>query len=171
MLATGEALYPEIEPSDAETHEHGSDLEHEHLGNDPLEVGCTDEPSETADEVGTHDREEVAHSSSDRDHVEGPEELVRSHSPESADPVSDPHVEDNATPEPPHEVHVDAAEDEELKQDGVKDDIADIVGLLESTSFTSKHILQGSDEGVVNGSHIPGSDKERQRIGEIPDEE
>jgi len=163
VLATGETLHPETEPSDAENHEHGSDLEHEHLGNGSLEVGYTDEPSETT--------EKVAHSPSDRDHVEEPEELVRSHTPESADPDSDPRVEGNITPEPLHEVCADVAEDEKPKQDGVKDDIADIVGLLESTSFTSKHILQGSDEGVVNGSRTPCSDKERQRIGEIPDEE
>jgi len=71
--------------------------------------------------------------------------------------------------EPPHEGSLDAPE--EPKQEWAKDDIADMVGLLESTSFTSKHILQGSDESVANGSHTPYLEKERQRIGEIPDEE
>jgi len=67
--------------------------------------------------------------------------------------------------EPPHEGNLDAPE--ELKQEWVKDDIADIVGLLESTSFTSTHIL----EGVANRSQDSFLEKERQRIGEIPDEE
>jgi len=97
--------------------------------------------------------------------VEEPEEHVRSHSPESVGPAPDLRPEDDAAPEPLRGVGVGAA------GDGEKDDIADIVGLLESTSFTSKHILQGHDEGAANGSRTPGSDKERLRIGEIPDED
>ncbi|KAF9649235.1 hypothetical protein BDM02DRAFT_1931491 [Thelephora ganbajun] len=171
LSATGEILHPEIEPSDTEDHEHGSDREHEYLGNGSPEVSYTDEHSGTTDEAGGTQDHKVVQSFVDQDHVEEPEELVRSRSPESDDPASDLHAEDDVTPELPHEVSVCAAEDEELKQERTKDDIADIVGLLESTSFTSKHILQGSEEGVASNPHTPGSDKERQRIGEIPDEE
>ena len=159
LLASGDALHHEIVPSDAGNHEHESDPEYEHLENCSLEVGYTEEPSETTDGISVHD------------HYKEPEELPRSHSPESIDPASDLSIEGDAGPEPLHEVSGDAVDDEELKQGREKDDIADIVGLLESTSFTSKHILQGSDEGAVNDSLTPGLDKERQRIGEIPDEE
>ena len=169
--AAEEALHPEIEQLDTENHEHGSDREDEHLGNGSLEVSYVEEPLDTADDASVHDHEEVVHCPVDQDHVEAPRDPVRSRSPESVDPASVLHDEDDATLEPPHEVSVDAVEDEEPKQEGAKDDIADIVGLLESTSFNSKHILQGPDEGVAINSHTPSSDKERQRIGEIPDEE
>ena len=168
VLAAGGAPYPEIVP-DAESHEYESDLEHQYLGNGSLEASYTEEPSETTDEASARDHEEAALSPVDQ--AEKPEELIGSHSPELFEPVSDPHAEGGVIPDPSHEVSVDAADDEEPKQGQAKDDIADIVGLLESTSFTSKHILQGSDESVATNSHTPGSDKERQRIGEIPDEE
>jgi hypothetical protein len=166
-----EALHPEIGQLDAGVHEHESDREDEHLGNGSLEVRYIEESLDTADDASVHDHEEVVHSPVDREHAETPRDLVRSRSPELIDPASVLHAEDDATPEPPHEVGVDTVEGEESRQEGMKDEIADIVGLLESTSFTSKHILQGSDEGVSNGSHTSGSDKERLRIGEIPDEE
>ena len=157
---------------DAENHEPESDREAEHLGNGSLEASYIEDPLDTStDDVSSHEHDEVIHCPADQEHVETPQDLVRSRSPESVDPV---YAEGDAAIELPHEVTVDVVEDEEQKQEEVKDDIADIVGLLESTSFTSKHILQGSDEGVVNDPqipHTPGSDKERQRIGEIPDEE
>ena len=168
--AAEETLHPEIEQLDTENHEHESDREEEHLGNGSLEVSYIEEPLDTTDDASVHDHE-VVHCPVDQVNVETPQDLVSSHSPESVDPASVSHAEDDAASEPPHEANLDAVEDEEPKQEGVKDDIADIVGLLESTSFTSKHILQESDEGVTNDSHTPGSDKERQRIGEIPDEE
>jgi hypothetical protein len=164
LLVTGETLHPETVLSDSESHEH------EGLGSP--EVSYIEEPPETTDEASVYDHEEAAHSPVDQEHVEEPEELFRSHSPESVDPASDlHHAEDDVTSEPLYEVGVDTAEDGESEQERMKDDIADIVGLLESTSFTSKNILQGPDEGVVNDLRIPGSDKERLRIGEIPDEE
>jgi len=153
LIATEEALYPETIPPDAETNEGESDHEHEHLGNGSLEVSYT---SETTDEAGAHDLEEVAHFPIDQ-------EPARSHSSESVDPASDLRVED----ESPHKVTVDAAEDEEPKR-RIKDDMAAIVGLLETTSFTSKHILQDPEAVVAISPRTPGSDK---RIGEIPDEE
>jgi len=150
-LATGEALHPESVLSDAETHEPESDCEHGHLGNGSLETSYTEELPESTEEASLHYQ-------ADQEHGEEPEDLVRSHSLES--------VEDDAVPEHPH----GAAGSEEPEQEQAKDEIADIVGLLESTSFSSKHILQGSEEGVVvSDSRTPGSDNER-RIGEIPDE-
>lgn len=170
--AAEETLHPEIDQLDAENHEPGSDREAEHLGNGSLEVSYIEEPLDAStDDVGLHDHEEVVHCPTDQEHVETPQDLIRSPPPESVDPVPVLRAEDDAAIELPHEVSVDVVEDEEQKQEEVKDDIADIVGLLESTSFTSKHILQGSDEGVVTDLHSPGPDKERQRIGEIPDEE
>ena len=165
---TGEAG---IIPSDAENYEFESDREYEHLGNGALEVSYIEEPSETTDEASAHDHEEAIYSPVDQEHVEKPEELVRSHSPESIGPASDLQTEDDSAPESPHEVSVVATNDGKLEQGQAKDDIADIVGLLESTSFTSKHILQGSDESVTIDLPTPGSDKEVQRVGEIPDED
>jgi len=162
LLATAEALHLEAVLSDTETHEQESDYEHGHLENGSLEASYTEEPQETTEEASLHDHEDVIHSPPDQEHVEEPEELVRSHSPGSTD-----HTEDDAVPELPH----DAAGSEESEQEQGKDEIADIVGLLESTSFTSKHILQGSNEGVATDSRTPGSDTERRGIGEIPDEE
>ena len=159
-----EILHSAIDPLDAEDHEHESDPEDEHLGNGSLETGYT-EPLEATDSASAHDNEV------DQKQVESPADLIRSHSPEPVHSTPGLHAEGGATSESLHKVNVDSAEDAEPKQEDVKDEIADIVGLLESTSFTSKHILQGSDEGVANGPHTPGSDKERQRIGEIPDEE
>ena len=144
--------------SDTETHEQESDYEYGHLGNGSLEESYTEEPTETTEEVSLHDYEEAIHSQTDQVHVEEPEELVRPHSPEFLD-----HTEGDVLPR--------AASSEEREQEQAKDDIADIVGLLESTSFSSKHILQGSDEGVTPDSRTPGSDTERRGIGEIPDEE
>ena len=157
LIATEEALYPETIPSDAETNEGESDHEHEHLGNGSLEVSYT---SETTDEAGAHDHEEVAHSPVDQ-------EPARSHSPESVDPASDLRVEGGTASESSRRVTMDAAEDEEPKR-RIKDDMAAIVGLLETTSFTSKHILQDPEAVVAISPRTPGSDK---RIGEIPDEE
>lgn len=151
LLATRQVLHPESVPSDAESHEPESDHEHEQLRNGSLE------PGEPGDEVSLYDHEVV-----NQGHVEEPE-LVGSHSPEPVDP--DHHAEGAATPEVSYEDSTHVAGDEGQ----AKDEIADIVGLLESTSFTSKHILQGSDEGVVNDLGAPVSDKER--VGEIPDEE
>lgn len=152
-----EILHPAIDLLDAENHEHGSDPEGEHLENGSLEASYTEEPLETSDGASAHGHEEA-----DEEQVETPGDLVRSPSPEPVGPTPGLHVEDDATSESLHEVNVDTAEDAEPNQEGVKDDIADIVGLLESTSFTSKHILQGSDEAVAIESHTPG---------EIPDEE
>jgi hypothetical protein len=121
------------------------------------------------DGTSGRNHQEAVHSSVDRGFVQEPEELVRPHSPESIPPPSDLHADDGASSEPPHEGSLDAAE--EPKQEWVKDDIADMVGLLESTSFTSKHILHGSDEGAADDSHTSYLEKERLRIGEIPDEE
>ena len=169
--AAEETLHPEIDQLDAKNHEPESDREAEHLGNGSLEVSYIEEPLDaSADDVSLHDHEEVIHCPADQEHVETPQDLIRSPPPESVDPVPVLRAEDDAAIELPHEVSIDVVEDEQ-KQEQVKDDIADIVGLLESTSFTSKHILQGSDEGVVNDPLTPVSDKERQRIGEIPDEE
>ena len=165
LPTTGEAPHPETVPSDTPNHDLESDCGHEHFGNGSFEASYSEEPSESADGTSRHDHEEAVHSSVDRDFVEEPEDLVRSHSPESGDPPSDLHADDSATFEPPHEGSPDAPE--ELKREWVKDDIADIVGLLESTSYTSKRILQDSDEGMTSES----SEKERLRIGEIPDEE
>ena len=154
LLAAGEAQHPESVLSDAETHEPESDCEHGHLGNGSLETSYTEELPET--------EEASLHYQADQEHVEEPEELTRSHSPESVD-----RIEDDDVPEHPH----DAGGSEELEQGRAKDEIADIVGLLESTSFSSKRVLQGSDEGVVaNDSRTSGSDNERRGIGEIPDE-
>ena len=151
LLAAGEALHPESVLSDAETHEPESDCEHGYLGNGSLETSYTEELPEEAS----------LSFQADQEHVKEPEELVNSHSPKSVD-----RVEDDDVPEHPR----DAAGSEEQEQ--AKDEIADIVGLLESTSFSSKHILQGSDEGViVSESRTPGSDNERRGIGEIPDED
>lgn len=160
LSTTVETQQPEIEPSDAENHEPHSDREHEHLGNGSLEASYTEETSE---QLSVHDHEEVVTPSVHQNFVEEPEELVRSHSPASGSPASDLHSESS------HEggMHVP----EEPEQGSANDDIADMVGLLESTSFNSKHILRGSEEGVANDSHSPGSEKDRQRIGEIPDEE
>lgn len=160
-------LHPVFEPLDVENHEHESDREDEHLGNGSLEASHTSESLETTDGASARDQEEAIYSPVNQDQVETPEDAARS--PEPVDPASDLHA-DYANPEPPYKVSAIATEDEEPKQ-VAKDDIADIVGLLESTSFTSKHILQGPDEGVANSLPTPGSDKERQRIGEIPDEE
>ena len=147
LLVTGEALH--LETSDAETHEHGSDCEHEHLGNSSLETSYVEESLETTEEASL----EVTPTG--QEHVEEPEEIVRPHSPEFIDRTEE-----------------GAASGEELEQGQAKDvEIADIVGLLESTSFTSKHILQGSDGSVTSESRTPGSDNERRGIGEIPDEE
>jgi hypothetical protein len=167
LLAAEETTHPEIEPMGAENHHPESDREHEHLGNGSLEVSYTEEPSDFVDESLVHDCE-TALASVDQSHVEEPEDSVRS---ESGGPASDVQVEADAASEPPHEDSVDIVK--ESKQKWAKDDIADVVGLLESTSFTSKHILQGSDGSVINDSHASGSEKEkeRQRIGEIPDEE
>ena len=151
LLAAGEDLHHESVQSDAETHEPESDCEHGHLGNGSLETSYTEELPETTEDASLHYQ-------ADQEHVEEPEEITRSNSSES--------VQDDAVPEHPHGI----AGGEELEQEQAKDEIADIVGLLESTSFSSKHILQGSDEGVVvSDSRTPGSDNER-RIGEIPDE-
>ena len=166
LSTTGETLHPETEPSDAGNNDLESDCGHEHFGNGSFEASYTEEPSGTTDGTSGHDHEEAVDSSVDRDFVEEPEELVRSHSPESGDPPSNLHADDGASPELPHEgASLDAPE--QSKQELVRDDIADMVGLLESTSFTSKHIYQGSDEAVANDLHT----KERQGIGEIPDEE
>lgn len=148
-LAAGEALNLESVLSDTETHEPGSDCEHGHLGNGSLENSYTEELLEEAS----------LSYQADQEHVEEPEELARSRSPESVD-----HAEDDSVPDHSH----DAAGSEDQEQ--AKDEIADIVGLLESTSFSSKHIL--SDEGVATSeSRTPGSDNERRGIGEIPDED
>lgn len=164
-----EGLSTAGEPSDAGDHDLESYCEHDHLENGSFEASYTEEPSEVVDGTGGHNHQEAVNPSVDRDFVEEPEELVRSHSPESVHPPSDLHADDDASPEPPYEGSLDVPE--EPKQEWVKDDIADIVGLLESTSFTSKHILHGSDEGVADDSHTPCLEKERHRIGEIPDEE
>lgn len=119
------------------------------------------------DDASAHDHEEVVYSPVDQSQEDTPEDLVRSF--ESVDPTASIlHAEDNATSETLDEVGADTVEP---NQEGVKDYIADMVGLLESTSFTSKHILQGPDEGISSDLPPLGSDKERQRIGEIPDEE
>ena len=158
-------MYSEIEPSDAAgNHDLQSDHGHEHFGHGSFEASYTEEPSEAIEEISV--QEEVVRSSVE---VEEPEELVRSHSPESGDTPLNPHADDGTTSEPPPEGGLDNLE--ELKQELVNDDIADIVGLLESTSFTSKRILQESDEGVASDSYTSHSEKERQRIGEIPDED
>lgn len=167
MSTAAEAPHLETEPSD--TGDLESNCEHHHLGNGSFEASYTEERSEAADETSGHDHDEAIHSSVDRDFVEEPEELVRSNSPESSDPPSHPHADDGATFEPPLEGSLDSPD--ELKQERVKDDIADIVGLLEFTSFTSKRILHESEEGVANDSGTSYLEKERQRIGEIPDEE
>lgn len=159
-------LHPETELLGVENHERESDPEDEHLGNGSLEASHTEESLETTDVV-VRDHE-VLYSPADQGQAETPEDVVCSRSPEPVDPASDLHTEEDATHEPLHEV---SAKDEESKQEGAKDDIAVIVGLLESTSFTSKHILQGPDEAATNDLLTPISDKDRLRIGEIPDEE
>lgn len=156
LLTTEETPHSETKPSGAENHESEPEVWHEHFGNGSLEASYTEEPSEDLDEPHAYGHDGLAHSSVDQDHVEEPEELVRSHSPESADPALDLHAVDGAEGSTP---------------ESANDDIAGMVGLLESTSFTSKHILHGSDEGVANAPLTPSSEKERQKIGEIPDEE
>lgn len=156
-----ETSHPEIGPFDAESHED------EYLGNGSLDASYTEESLDTMDDASAHDHEEVVYSPVDQSQEGTPEDLVRSF--ESVDPTASIlHAEDNATSETLDEVGADTVEP---NQEGVKDYIADMVGLLESTSFTSKHILQGPDEGISSDLHPLGSDKERQRIGEIPDEE
>ena len=169
--AAEEILHPEIQQLNEESYAHESDREDEYMGNGSFEVSYVEEPLDTRDDASVHDHKEIIHCPVHQEHAETPRDLVRSRSPEFIEPALVLHAEDDVAPGPPHEVSADAVEDEEPKQEEVKDDIADIVGLLETTSFTSKHILQGSDESVVNDPHTPGSDKERQRIGEIPDEE
>lgn len=159
LLTAEETPHPETKPLGAENHTSETDVWHEHFGNDSLEASYTEEPSENLDESRTYGHDGLAHSPVDQDHVEEPEELIRSHSPESGDPALDLRAEGA----------VDGAE--EPTQELTNDDIAGMVGLLESTSFTSKHILHGSDEGVANAPPTPSSEKERQKIGEIPDEE
>lgn len=165
LLITEEIPHPETKPLGAENHESETDVWHENFGNGSLEASYTEEPSENLDESRDYGHDDLAHSSVDQDHVEEPEELIHSHSPESGDPAPDLHAEGDSTPEGV----VDGAEGP--TQEPANDDIADMVGLLESTSFTSKHILHGSDEGVANVPLTPSSEKERQKIGEIPDEE
>jgi len=170
--AAEETLRPEIDQLDVENHEPKSDRKAEHLGNGSLEVSYIEEPLDAStDDVSLHDHKQVIHCPTDQEHVETLQDPIRSPPPETVDPVPVLRAEDDTAIELPHEVSVDVVEDEEQKQEEVKDDIVDIVGLLESTRFTSKHILQGSDEGVVTDLHSLGPDKERQRIGEIPDEE
>lgn len=154
------ALHPETESLGVEDHE---------LGNDSLEVSYVEDSMEMAEVASAHDHEEVPHSLVSQEWVEAPEDLVGFRSPEPVDPTLTLRDEDDVTPELSHEVSIDTVE-EEPKPEGAKDDIADIVGLLESTSFTSKHILQGH-EGIATNPRTPGLDKEGQRIGEIPDEE
>lgn len=158
-LTTEETTHLETIHSGAEGHNPGLGVLHDHFGNGSFEASYTEEPSENLDESHAYDHDGPAHSSVDQDHVEEPEEPIRSYSPESGNPTPDLH---------PGGV-VDGAEG--LTRGPANDDIADMVGLLESTSFTSKHILQGSNEGVANPPLTPVSEKERQRIGEIPDEE
>ena len=169
LLATEETPHLETKPSGADNSEHEPDGWHEHFGNGSHETSYTEEPSENLDESRAYGHDDLAHSSADQDHVEEPEELIRSHSPESGDPTPDLHVEVDSTSEPLQEGAMGGAEGP--TQGLANDDIADMVGLLESTSFTSKHILHGPDEGVANAPLTPISEKERQRIGEIPDEE
>lgn len=145
LLTTEQTPHPETKPLGAENHESEPEVWHEHFGNGSLEASYTEEPSEDLDESRAYGHDDLSYSSVDQDHVEEPEELVRSHSPESGA--------------------------EGPTQESADGDIADIVGLLESTSFTSKHILHGSDEGVANPLLTPSPEKERQKIGEIPDEE
>lgn len=153
-LEDGGTLHPETESLGAE------DDEGEHLGNGSLEVSYVEDSMDMADGASAHDLVGL-------DRVGASEDFVRSRSPE---PTLTLHDEDDATPELSLEASIDTIEGGQ-KLEGAKDDIADIVGLLESTSFTSKHILQGPDEGIVIDPRTPGSDKEGQRIGEIPDEE
>ena len=154
-----------IDPSDTEDHDHESECEHENFGNGSLEASYVEESSGVVDEAGAHDHEGTSSFSVDQNYVEEPAPLLQTRSPEPGEPTSNLRAGDDSTSEPTHEGNGSATED--AKQD----DIADIVGLLESTSFTSKHILQGSDEGVANDSPVSSSEKERLRIGEIPDEE
>ncbi|KAF9778940.1 hypothetical protein BJ322DRAFT_1113816 [Thelephora terrestris] len=159
-----EALHHDVELSDAEPHHPGPDCQHEHFANGSLEVSWTEEPSEIVNEIRVHNPGGVAH----QHYVEDLQEFVHSHSSESGDATSDLHVEDDPVSEPAHERSLDA--DQGTEQELANDDIAHMVGLLETTSFSSKHILQGSDESVASNSHIPGLEKECQKIGEIPDE-
>ena len=169
--AAEETLHPEINQLDAENHEPKSDREAEHLGNGSLEVSYIEEPLDAStDDVSLHDHE-VIHCPTDQEHVETPQDPIRSPLLNPLTPFRYSVLRTTPLSNSPHEVSVDVVEDEEQKQEEVKDDIADIVGLLKSTSFTSKRILQGSDEGVVTDLHSLGPDKERKRIGEIPDEE
>lgn len=141
----------------------------EHSGNGSLEVSYIEDSMDMAEGASVHDHDEVAHSLISQEWVTAPEDLVGSRSPEPIDPTLTLLDEEDVTPELSHEVSIDTVE-EEPKLEGAKDDIADIVGLLESTSFSSKHILRGH-EGIDANPRTPSLDKEGQRIGEIPDEE
>ena len=159
-----EVSIPEVEPLGGDHHEPESDCQHEHFENGSLEVSYTEEPSETVDESRTYDLRVVAR----QHYVEDLEAFVHSHSPEPGDLTLGLTVEDDATSEPTHESSTDT--NRGPNQGSPNNDIADMVGLLESTSFSSKHILQGSDDSVASDSHVSVPEKECHKIGEIPDE-
>jgi len=164
MPTDEEVSLPEVEPLDGEHHEPEPDCQHEHFENGSLEVSYIEEPSETVDESRTFDLGEVAR----QHYVEDLEAFVHSHSPEPGDLTSYLPVQGAATSEPAHDSNTDT--NGGPNQGSPDDDIADMVGLLESTSFSSKHIFQGSDDSVASDSHVSVLEKEPHKIGEIPDE-